>query len=104
MSSRQGCEPQPGFTYNGGEGYQEGPHQRRRERSHRPDTTSKSAVWRSETPKPPASTGRPERVVTSFLQDKTALERGLFTTKNTLPEELTRSCAWSKIVRERYPS
>ncbi len=41
-------------------------------------------------------------VVTSFLQDKTALERGLFDTENTLPEELTQ-LRMGKIVRERYP-
>ena len=41
-------------------------------------------------------------VVTSFLQDKTALERGLFDKENTLPQELTR-LRMGKIVRERYP-
>ena len=41
-------------------------------------------------------------VLTCFLQDKTALERGLFDTENTLPEELTR-LRMGKIVRERYP-
>lgn len=41
-------------------------------------------------------------VVTSFLQDKTTLERGLFDKENTLPEELTRM-RMGKIVRERYP-
>jgi len=41
-------------------------------------------------------------VVTGFLQDKTALERGLFDTENTLPEELTL-LRMGKIVRERYP-
>ena len=41
-------------------------------------------------------------VVTSFLQDKTVLERGLFDKENTLPEELTR-LHMGKIVRERYP-
>lgn len=41
-------------------------------------------------------------VVTSFLQDKTALERGLFDKDNTLPEELTQ-LRMGKIVRERYP-
>ena len=41
-------------------------------------------------------------VVTSFLQDKTVLERGLFDKENTLPEELTR-LRMGKIVRERYP-
>ena len=41
-------------------------------------------------------------VVTSFLQDKMVLERGLFDQENTLPEELTQ-LHMGKIVRERYP-
>ena len=41
-------------------------------------------------------------VVTSFLQDKITLERGLFDKENTLPEELTQ-LRMGKIVRERYP-
>ncbi len=41
-------------------------------------------------------------VVTSFLQDKTVLERGLFDQENTLPEELTQ-LRMGKIVRDRYP-
>jgi superfamily II DNA or RNA helicase len=41
-------------------------------------------------------------VITSFLQDKVALERGLFDQENTLPEELTL-LRMGKIVRERYP-
>lgn len=41
-------------------------------------------------------------VVTSFLQNKTALERGLFDQENTLPEELTQ-LHMGKIVRDRYP-
>ncbi len=41
-------------------------------------------------------------VVTSFLQDKAVLERGLFDKENTLPEELTQ-LHMGKIVRERYP-
>ena len=41
-------------------------------------------------------------VVTSFLQDKTAVERGLFDKDNILPEELTQ-LHMGKIVRERYP-
>jgi superfamily II DNA or RNA helicase len=41
-------------------------------------------------------------VVTSFLQNKTVLERGLFDQENTLPEELTQ-LQMGKIVRERYP-
>ena len=41
-------------------------------------------------------------VITSFLQDKVALERGLFDKENTLPEELTQ-LRMGKIVRDRYP-
>ncbi len=41
-------------------------------------------------------------VITAFVQDKTALERGLFDIENTLPEELTQ-VQMSKIVRDRYP-
>ena len=42
-------------------------------------------------------------VVTSFLQDKTALERGLFDKENLVPQELTQ-LRMGKIVRERYPT
>ena len=41
-------------------------------------------------------------VITAFVQDKTALERGLFDRDNTVPEELTQS-RMGKIVRDRYP-
>jgi len=41
-------------------------------------------------------------VITAFVQDKTALEHGLFDQENTLPEELTQ-LRMGKIVRERYP-
>src|SRR5690554_340157 len=41
-------------------------------------------------------------VVTSFIQDKTVLERGLFDQENTLPEELTQ-LRMGKIIRDRYP-
>jgi hypothetical protein len=41
-------------------------------------------------------------VVTSFLQEKTTLERGLFDAENTLPQELTQ-LRMGKIVRDRYP-
>ncbi len=41
-------------------------------------------------------------VLTSFLQDNVALERGLFDKEHTLPEELTQ-LRMGKIVRERYP-
>ena len=35
-------------------------------------------------------------VITAFVQDKSALERGLFDRENTLPEELT-SCGWARL-------
>lgn len=41
-------------------------------------------------------------VITAFVQDKSALERGLFDHENTLPEELTQ-LRMGKIVRDRYP-
>ena len=41
-------------------------------------------------------------VITSFLQDKNVVERGLFDQDNTLPEELTH-LHMGKIVRDRYP-
>nr|WP_315464909.1 DEAD/DEAH box helicase [uncultured Rhodoferax sp.] len=41
-------------------------------------------------------------VVTTFLQDKVALEQGLFDKENVLPQELTQ-LRMGKIVRERYP-
>lgn len=41
-------------------------------------------------------------VITAFVQDKTALEHGLFDQENTLPEELTQ-LRMGKIVRDRYP-
>jgi hypothetical protein len=41
-------------------------------------------------------------VITAFVQDKPALERGLFDRENTVPEELTQ-LRMGKIVRERYP-
>jgi hypothetical protein len=41
-------------------------------------------------------------VITAFVQDKPALEHGLFDQENTLPEELTQ-LRMGKIVRDRYP-
>ena len=41
-------------------------------------------------------------VITAFVQDKTAIERGLFDKENTLPEELTQ-LQMGKIVSDRYP-
>lgn len=41
-------------------------------------------------------------VITGFLQDKVALERGTLDTENLIPEEITVQ-RMGKIVRERYP-
>ena len=41
-------------------------------------------------------------VVTTFLQDKTSVEQGLFDKEHVLPQELTQ-LRMGKIVRERYP-
>ena len=41
-------------------------------------------------------------VVTTFLQDKSLLEQGLFDKEHVLPQELTQ-LRMGKIVRERYP-
>jgi hypothetical protein len=41
-------------------------------------------------------------VITAFVQDKTALEKGMFDRDNTIAEELTQ-VRMGKIVRERYP-
>jgi superfamily II DNA or RNA helicase len=41
-------------------------------------------------------------MVTTFLQDKAAIEQGLFDKENVLPQELTQ-LRMGKIVRERYP-
>ena len=41
-------------------------------------------------------------VITAFVQEKSALERGLFDRENTVPEELTQ-LRMGKIVRDRYP-
>ena len=41
-------------------------------------------------------------VITGFIQDKTAIERGLFDKENALPEDLTQ-VQMGKIVRDRYP-
>ena len=42
-------------------------------------------------------------VITAFIQDTPALEKGLFDTENTVPEELTQ-VRMGKIVRDRYPN
>ena len=41
-------------------------------------------------------------VITAFVQDKPALEKGLFDREETVPEELTQ-LRMGKIVKDRYP-
>jgi superfamily II DNA or RNA helicase len=94
---------QEGFVYNGGEGYQEG-----RTNVGVNEATGQyhveiNGLAKPETPEATRICKEDlNEVVTSFLQDKTALERGLFDKENTLPEELTQ-LRMGKIVRERYP-
>lgn len=94
--------PQPGFTY-GPDGYQPG--------GKNVGVNQETGQYHVEingltTPETPEATRICKEdlneVVTSFLQDKTVLERGLFDKENTLPEELTQ-LRMGKIVRDRYP-
>ena len=41
-------------------------------------------------------------IITAFVQNKSAIERGLFDQENVVPEELTQ-LALGKIVQEKYP-
>jgi hypothetical protein len=93
---------QDGFDY-GEEGYKEGGHNigvnKNTGQIHlevnglvKPETAEATRICKEDL----------NEVVTSFLQDKTALERGLFDKENTLPEELTQ-LRMGKIVRDRYP-
>lgn len=95
--------PKDGFIYNGGEGYQSGgtnlgvneatgQYHVEINGLTTPQSTEASRICKEDL----------NEVVTSFLQDKTVLERGLFDKENTLPEELTQM-RMGKIVRERYP-
>ena len=93
--------PQPGFEYEGG--YQPGG----RNVGVNTDTRQIHVEINGlTTPQSPEATRICKEdlneVVTSFLQDKPSLERGLFDKENTLPEELTQ-LRMGKIVRERYP-
>lgn len=94
--------PKDGFDY-GEEGYKDG--------SHNIGVNKETGQIHVEinglvTPQSPEATRICKEdlneVLTSFLQDKTVLERGLFDKENTLPEELTQ-LRMGKIVRERYP-
>lgn len=95
--------PQPGFVYNGGEGYQEGHTNVGVNEATGQYHVEINGLAKPETPEATRICKEDlNEVVTSFLQDKTVLERGLFDTENTLPEELTQ-LRMGKIVRERYP-
>lgn len=94
--------PKDGFDY-GDEGYQEGGHNvgvnRQTGQYHveinglaTPQSLEATRICKEDL----------NEVVTSFLQDKSVLERGLFDKENTLPEELNQ-LRMGKIVRERYP-
>ena len=94
--------PQPGFDYGDG-GYQDGGHNLGVNQATGQIHVEINGLA---TPKSLEATRICKEdlneVVTSFLQDKTVLERGLFDKENTLPEELTQ-LRMGKIVRERYP-
>ena len=94
--------PKPGFDY-GDDGYKDG--------GHNVGVNTGTGQIHVEingltTPQTPEATRICKEdlneVVTSFLQDKTALERGLFDKENLAPQELTQ-LRMGKIVRERYP-
>lgn len=94
--------PQEGFDY-GEEGYKEGGHNIGVNKDTGQIHLEIAGLTKPETPEATRICKEDlNEVVTSFLQDKTALERGLFDKENTLPEELTQ-LRMGKIVRERYP-
>ena len=94
--------PQEGFDY-GDEGYKEGGHNIGVNKDTGQIHLEIAGLTKPETPEATRICKEDlNEVVTSFLQDKTALERGLFDKENTLPEELTQ-LRMGKIVRERYP-
>lgn len=94
---------QHGFVYNDGEGYQEGRTNVGVNQATGQYHVEINGLAKPETPEATRICKEDlNEVVTSFLQDKTALERGLFDKENTLPEELTQ-LRMGKIVRERYP-
>jgi hypothetical protein len=94
--------PKPGFDYGAG-GYVEGKSNVGMNQEtgqvhievgglHEPDSPEAARICQEDL----------NEVITAFIQDKTALEKGLFDTENTLPEELTQ-VRMGKIVRDRYP-
>ncbi len=93
--------PQPGFEYEGG--YKEGQPNVGVNASTGEIHVEINGLVKPQTPEATRICKEDlNEVVTSFLQDKTAVERGLFDKENTLPEELTQ-LRMGKIVRERYP-
>ncbi|MDP2244722.1 DEAD/DEAH box helicase [Pseudomonas sp.] len=95
--------PKDGFVYNGGEGYQQGGiNLGVNETTGQFHVEIKGLITPQSTEATRICKEDLNEVVTSFLQDKTVLERGLFDKENTLPEELTQ-LRMGKIVRERYP-
>ncbi|WP_290873385.1 DEAD/DEAH box helicase [Aquabacterium sp.] len=95
--------PQEGFVYNGGEGYQAGGSNVGVNEATGQYHVEINGLAKPATPEATRICKEDlNEVVTSFLQDKTTLERGLFDQENTLPEELTQ-LRMGKIVRERYP-
>ena len=94
--------PQAGFDY-GADGYREGGHNIGVNRDTGEIHVEINGLVKPESPEATRICKEDlNEVVTSFLQDKAALERGLFDQENTLPEELTQ-LRMGKIVRERYP-
>ena len=94
--------PKPGFDY-GGDGYKEGGHNIGVNKDTGQIHVEINGLTTPQTPEATRICKEDlNEVVTSFLQDKTTLERGLFDKENTLPEELTQ-LRMGKIVRERYP-
>jgi hypothetical protein len=95
--------PQPGFVYNDGEGYQTGGANVGVNEATGQYHVEINGLTKPVTPEATRICKEDlNEVVTSFLQDKATVERGLFDKENTLPEELTQ-LRMGKIVRERYP-
>lgn len=93
--------PQPGFEYEGG--YKEGEHNVGVNTATGEIHVEFNGLVKPQSPEATRICKEDlNEVVTSFLQDKTTVERGLFDKENTLPEELTQ-LRMGKIVRERYP-
>ena len=95
--------PKAGFEYNGGEGYKEGGGNIGVNKNTGQVHLEINGLTAPQSPEATRICKEDlNEVVTSFLQDKTVLERGLFDKEHTLPEELTQ-LRMGKIVRERYP-